>query len=187
VGRLKTIYDSLAPNHLDSGDRNTVHSYIPLYESLFAPLRGEPMQLLELGVFVGHGVMMWHEYFERGIIYGVDIVDRFAFDKPEDGRLRLSLNTDMTREDEMAGVCDNGPFDIVIEDGSHKLRDQVKTLEVVWPSVRPGGYYIIEDVAEADALRHILRSHPGFLGLIDFRQVKGRYDDVLAVLYKEKV
>lgn len=184
MGPLAKIYAELAPNHIDAGDRGTLHSYIQLYEVLMAPLRTQPMQILELGVFQGHGVMLWHEYFERGVVHGVDIVDRFAFDK-EMPRVHLHLNTDMTVEKEMIGICNAGPYDFVIEDGSHRLRDQMRTLEIVWPSVRKGGYYIIEDVGEPDALRHMLRNHPGFLNLIDFRLVKGRFDDVLAVLYKE--
>ena len=37
-------------------------------------------------------------------------------------------------------------LDIVIDDGSHRFLDQQATLHVLWPRVRPGGFYIVEDV-----------------------------------------
>lgn len=183
MGPLQQIYNRLKPNHHDTGDRGTLHSYVPFYEVLMAPWRTAPMQLLEVGVFYGHGVVMWAEYFEKGTIYGVDIKDRLAFPKPDN--LRLALDVDATVERDFAPVLDNGPFDFIIDDGSHRLRDQIRTLELAWPTLRAGGYYIIEDVGEPDALRYMLRDHPGFLTLLDFRQVKGRWDDILAILYKE--
>ena len=38
------------------------------------------------------------------------------------------------------------PFDLIIDDGSHRFLDQQATLHVLWPRVRPGGFYIVEDV-----------------------------------------
>ena len=39
-------------------------------------------------------------------------------------------------------------FDVIIDDGLHYDETQVKTMENLWARVRPGGYYIIEDVTE---------------------------------------
>ena len=37
-------------------------------------------------------------------------------------------------------------LDIVIDDGSHKYLDQDETLHTLWPRLREGGFYIVEDV-----------------------------------------
>jgi hypothetical protein len=38
------------------------------------------------------------------------------------------------------------PFDIIIDDGSHINRHQIKTLEILISALRPGGFYVIEDI-----------------------------------------
>jgi hypothetical protein len=39
-------------------------------------------------------------------------------------------------------------MDIVIDDGDHSPAGQERTLLTLWPIVKPGGYYIIEDMLE---------------------------------------
>ncbi|HEY6398131.1 MAG TPA: hypothetical protein VIX82_11820, partial [Solirubrobacteraceae bacterium] len=46
-------------------------------------------------------------------------------------------------------VESHGPFDIVIDDGSHIGREVIASFELLWDSVRPGGFYVIEDLSLA--------------------------------------
>ena len=39
----------------------------------------------------------------------------------------------------------HGPFDVVIDDGSHLSEHQLATLQALWPAVVPGGLYAVED------------------------------------------
>ena len=39
-----------------------------------------------------------------------------------------------------------GPFDIVIDDGSHAPAHQVASLTALWPHVKVGGVYLVEDL-----------------------------------------
>ena len=41
---------------------------------------------------------------------------------------------------------EHGPFDIVIDDGSHRSEHQAATLVALLPHVSPGGFHVIEDV-----------------------------------------
>ena len=41
---------------------------------------------------------------------------------------------------------ENENFDVIIDDGSHKPSDQIKSFEILWPMLSDGGLYIIEDV-----------------------------------------
>jgi len=45
-------------------------------------------------------------------------------------------------------------IDILIDDGSHRLNDQLTTLALLWPSIRKGGWYCIEDIEPKT--RHLL-------------------------------
>ena len=40
----------------------------------------------------------------------------------------------------------NGPFDLIVEDGSHIWSHQIIGLQILLPHLRPGGQYIVEDL-----------------------------------------
>lgn len=153
------------------GDKGTVHSYIPIYEDLLAPYRAD-CSFMEIGLAVGESVAMWDEYFADCCqLAGVDIklqVDPDIFDRwffIEGSILHAQLPDDLR-------------FDVVIDDGSHLLREQVSTWRRLKERMNPGGIYIIEDVYNPT---EAIKSFPGG-ELIDLRHVKGRNDDALIVL-----
>lgn len=183
--RLIELYEEIRPPHHGAGDRGSVHSYVQVYEALFAPLRFKGLNIVEIGVWQGHGVITWLDYFPNAAVYAFDIKDNWKFPRPMD-RAHLFLDHDATDKQTVDdALSDTGGVDIVIDDGSHSLHDQVASLDVFWPHLRPGGWYIIEDVANADALRYLVRHRPGYLCELDLRGLKGRWDDVMFLFYKE--
>jgi len=40
----------------------------------------------------------------------------------------------------------HGPFDVIIDDGGHKPGQHLASLQALWPHVKPGGWYVIEDL-----------------------------------------
>jgi hypothetical protein len=38
----------------------------------------------------------------------------------------------------------HGPFDFVIDDGGHTMKQQITSLATLWPYVKPGGIYVVE-------------------------------------------
>lgn len=63
-----------------------------------------------------------------------------------DPRVHLTLGVDASQSDQLARVDLPPLVDLVIDDGSHAVRDQVATLAALWSYVRPGGIYIVEDL-----------------------------------------
>ena len=55
-------------------DKNTTHSYIPLYEKLLSNKRLTAKNVLEIGVNEGGSIKLWHDYFTNATIYGLDII-----------------------------------------------------------------------------------------------------------------
>lgn len=140
--------------------------YTTFYEPYFDPVRDEPVRLLELGVadprFRGASLKMWEEYFSRAEIVGVDINPEA--EKLATKRVRIAI-ADQGNGFTMAELaCRYGPFDIVIDDGSHRLQDVVTSFMALWPWVRGGGVYFIEDMAPwVDAGLHgLLACAPGW-------------------------
>jgi hypothetical protein len=129
------------------------HFYTPLYHELFRHLRDQPIRLLEIGVggndiktFGGASLAMWVDYFANGQITGIDIMEKRL---PLDPRVKVFRGSqdDTTF---LKQVCDErGPFDIVIDDGSHVPEQVVASFHALFPALKDGGIYVIEDVQAA--------------------------------------
>ena len=170
---LRQIYDKTATVHAGFGDKGTLHSYIDsYYEGAFAPFRETAKRILEVGINRGHSLGMWKEYFHNAEeIIGVDIADYGI----RDPGYRL-IYGDATLAETFNGVSD---LDIAIDDGSHLLEHQLKTFEVLFPKLKSGGIYVIEDVQDIDSMINDLRALHTSFELIDMRSVKNRYDDII--------
>jgi hypothetical protein len=87
---------------------------------------------------------MWEEYFPKARIIGADIAP--ACKRFERGRITIEL-LDQSNIEELTRVAvAHGPFDIVIEDGSHFWEHQITTLRTLFPFVRNDGFYVVEDL-----------------------------------------
>lgn len=130
-------------------DKYGVHHYTPVYEEIVRPLRRRPVSLLELGVggyargLGGESLLLWQAYFRRGRIYGVDIEDKTAL---SGGRVKVFQCSQTDRERLKALAGEIGPFDFVIDDGSHVSAHQIESFRILWPFVKDGGWYVVEDV-----------------------------------------
>jgi hypothetical protein len=89
----------------------------------------------------------WREYFENAIIVGLDIQPDTQFTDEERIITRLC---DSTNESQVREVMreENFPkeFDVIIDDASHNVTNQVATLRNFFPYVREDGIYVLEDV-----------------------------------------
>ncbi len=120
------------------------HNYLEFYEGFFAPLRNEALTILEIGVLNGASLKTWEEYFPNAKVIGADIMP--ATKKFEQGRVVIEL-LDQSNIEELTRVAvKHGPFDIIIEDGSHMWEHQITTLRTLFPFVKDGGIYVVEDL-----------------------------------------
>jgi len=128
-----------------------LHWFTPHYEHHFAEFCDLPVRLLEIGIGEFHlmpgagggSLKMWKRYFRRGFVHGIDIYDKSYLDQP---RL-LTSRGDQNDPDFLRSVAlEHGPFDIVIDDGSH-INDHIhNSFRTLFPHLRPGGLYVIEDL-----------------------------------------
>jgi demethylmacrocin O-methyltransferase len=146
AGWLGADLDLLAA--LYGTDKCGEHYYTPVYQELVRPWRGKPVRLLEIGVggyagfLGGESLRMWESYFRRGRIYGIDVYDKTAL---SGGRVKVlqCAQVDAPKLDALAR--ESGPFDFIIDDGSHLNAHQIETFGILWPHVKDGGAYIVED------------------------------------------
>lgn len=134
------------------------HDYCRIYDVLFTPLRDEPITLLELGWGGyndphggGQSAAMWRQYFSKADINIIDIEPKIC--AVSGVRLFCGSQDDKDFLAEVHG--ETGDYDIVIDDASHEPYRTMKSFALLWPRLRSGGYYVVEDliVQEAAAQR----------------------------------
>ena len=120
-------------------------SYLHIYERYLAPVRDAPsLQLLEIGVRGGHSLRMWKEYFPRAQIYGVDINPDCQRHADERIGIVVASQNDATPLESLAERT--GGFDVIVDDASHINHLTRASFEILFPRLKPGGFYIIEDL-----------------------------------------
>lgn len=129
-------------------DKYGEHDYTPVYQELMRAWRAKPVRLLEIGVggyagaLGGESLNMWASYFRRGRIYGIDLYDKTAL---SGGRVQVFQCSQVDAPKLAALAQELGPFDFIIDDGSHLNAHQIETFRILWPHLRDGGTYIVED------------------------------------------
>ena len=127
------------------------HKYVDQYAMLFDERRMRVHNVTEVGVSGGQSLQVWAEYFPNAKLWGVDPAPLpSAVEIAEDWKPRITLgiadSMNVTAvELALPGMAEDSQ-DLVIDDGVHSPEANQATLAVFWRFVRPGGYYIIEDM-----------------------------------------
>jgi hypothetical protein len=122
----------------------TGHCYTMFYEDL---LRARKIKnLLEIGICTGASLRMWEEYLPEARIFGIDIAPGTMFSTE---RIKTFF-CDAGNPSEIGMLMEaiNVPLDLVIDDGSHLVTDQIVAAEALIPFLADDGCYVIEDVQE---------------------------------------
>lgn len=172
-------------------DRDTVHSYIEVYEKTLAPYRHTAKNILEIGLMSGESLRMWEEYFD-GNVYGMDCsetpIDGLADLRPmiAEGTHNIVIG-DATSKEDIGKYFKDIKFDVVIDDGNHVVEDQLKTFGLLCGKMNEGAIYIIEDIQDIDSTANAFKNFSRVLDceIIDRRHIKSRYDDVL-IIFRDK-
>lgn len=129
----------------NASDKYWVHGYDRYYDQHFAAIRKRAKRLCEVGLLNGASLALWRDYFPRAELVGFDLTDKWRRFAGELKNCRV-IQGDETAEADVEHLIEAGPFDAVIDDGSHDPSHQRQLFEWLWPSVRQYGYYVIEDI-----------------------------------------
>lgn len=118
--------------------------YFDVYQTFFGKYVGKEVKILEIGVYKGGSVQMWKEYFgKNATVVGVDIDERCKAFEEENVHICIGSQAD---KDFLTNVSEQwGPFDIILDDGSHIMEHQIVTFETLFPLLKEGGVFICED------------------------------------------
>jgi len=119
------------------------HGYHRIYPWFLAHFRDKKVDLLEIGIDETDSLHLWKGYFEDVSIHGIDINEKqFADPSVKLYKVDQSKAAELEKFVQSVGT----EFDIIVDDGSHIPAHQILTLKHLWPLLKPGGVYIVEDI-----------------------------------------
>lgn len=137
-------------NHKNHGEG---HRYCGFYDYHLSSLRFDKLKIFEIGIFDGASLRTWERYFPNSTIYGVDILCEPQSVLINQGRI-ISYKLDAgDREQLEAFILKHGPFDIVIDDGSHFTNHQWLSWELLADNCK---VFIWEDL-HTSRIQHYMR------------------------------
>jgi hypothetical protein len=125
--------------------------------------------------------MLWKDFFINSTIIGLDINLSSLIFRPDGFQV---YEVDATNKLALDNILKDEKFDFIIDDGSHLLEHQIASFNILFPRLKDGGVYFIEDIVNVDQNKSLIFNLNPNLKIHDLRNVKGRSDDVLAVINK---
>ena len=135
------------------------HGYSDFYEKHFSKIRDKKLNILEIGSYSGASAAAFVKYFKDINIYCLDInLTKFIYKSKRIHPFGLDIsNKEMLKKffDKINFFKKIKSFDIIIDDGSHILSDQLKAINYFFKYLRSGGYYVIEDYKFPEYIAHL--------------------------------
>lgn len=122
------------------------HNYGKYYERYMLPFKTRPIRYLEIGVFRGASLRAMRDYFVNAtVVVGIDNnPDARLYQDPS-----KSMFVEIGSQSDAAFLArvneQYGPFDIILDDGSHQLADMRASFGILFPLLSNGGLYVVED------------------------------------------
>ncbi len=142
LNKLATIFGT---------DKWGAHFYTQHYDNHFRPYKNKKINLLEIGVGGykspvkgGESLKMWKRYFHNGKIFSLDIFDKSLL---QENRIRIFKGSQVDKEFLLNTVVkEMGEIDLIVDDGSHINEHVIETFKILFPILKVGGIYVVEDV-----------------------------------------
>ncbi len=124
------------------------HHYFDIYTRHFEPYRSTPIKMLEIGVFRGGSLRMWKKFFHPdSVIVGIDIDKNCQQHEIADEQVYVRIGSQADPDFLAAVNQEFGPFDIILDDGSHKTYHQLISFTSLFrAALKDGGCYMVEDM-----------------------------------------
>ena len=121
------------------------HHYFEIYDRHFSRFRNKEINILEIGVLHGGSLQMWKEYFgPKAKIYGIDINPECK--KYEEENIKIFIGSQSDRSF-LNDLKDQIPtLDILIDDGGHRVEQQIISFEELFGHMTTEGVYLCEDL-----------------------------------------
>jgi len=129
-----------------TGDRKLfkMEHYLEIYDELLGSWQGRDVSFLEIGIYKGGSMPMWRDFFGPAA--------RLTFLDIDPACVALQLPGTRVEIGDQADPAflarigaEHGPFDLVVDDGGHRMQQQITSFRQLWPRLADRGLYIVED------------------------------------------
>jgi hypothetical protein len=139
------------------------HNYTTIYSVIFGKLRNQPLRIFELGLGTdnpklvssmgangrpGASLRGWRELFPRALVYGADIDRDILFQEERINTFYCDQLDHVAIHDLWSQPLLRDGMDIIIDDGLHTLEGNLSFLNGSLERLRPGGFYVVEDILQ---------------------------------------
>lgn len=171
-------------------DKNTIHTYLGLYNHLLQPKKHNARHVLEIGIGCwkeknGGSIDMWAKFFTNATIHAIEILDK---DRVKDSlinnpKVKLYTSTDAYDPNFVQDAFKNIKFDMLLDDGPHTLESMISFIQLYSDKIADQGILMIEDVQSIEwihKLKSVVPKHLlDYVRVYDLRMIKNRYDDIV--------
>jgi hypothetical protein len=178
-------------------DKNTSHSYLPLYQQLLISKKETAKNVLEVGIYhTGGSIKLWNDFFTNANVYGIDMLDIndiWNDDIKNNEKIILYTSSDGYNNDFFTTnfLHKNIKCDFMLDDGPHTLESMKTFIKLYSQIMTDDGILIIEDVQSwewIDTLRNEVPEHlKQFIKVYDLRSNKNRPDDIVFTIDKSNI
>lgn len=121
------------------------HNYTRIYSDYFDTIKDHTIKFLEIGIFYGSSVRMWESYFPNAELHFID--NNLAQIKYKSTRSHYHF-LDQSNPHALNQFVEatGGEFDIIVDDGGHLMNQQITSFLILFPALKSGGVYVIEDL-----------------------------------------
>jgi hypothetical protein len=173
-------------------DKNTAHSYLPLYQKLLISKKETAKNVLEIGIYNGGSIKLWKDFFTNANVYGLDIIHmNHIWDGIKNNkRIILYTSTDAYNDNFFIDnfLNKNIKFDFMLDDGPHTLESMKQFIKLYSQIMTDDGILIIEDIQSMDWINILKNEVPEnlkkFVNVYDLRKNKKRHDDIVFTIDK---
>jgi trans-aconitate methyltransferase len=123
-------------------DKGTPHGFAPFYDKYLAKTVKGTKKVVEIGVDSAKSLKMWKEYFPNAEIIGIDIENKVQYNEE---RIKTVV-LDQGNGNQLDSFVDGDDADLIVDDGSHIMEHQQVSLGHLFPKLKSGGIYILEDL-----------------------------------------
>lgn len=147
---LRNFFDTQHHRLIDKWDHyfDIYHKYFKKFRNSSSSSSPSHVHMLEIGVFQGGSIEMWRDYFgpDRCTIYGIDINPNCKNIENSYSNVKIFIGDQANKEFLKSVITQIPQLDIVLDDGGHKMVQQIVTFEALYPHIKYGGVYMCEDL-----------------------------------------
>lgn len=134
------------------------HGFGEFYEKYLEKVKNKKINLLEIGIWEGSSIAAFNKFMPDANIFGID--RNFKLKYKSKKIFFFNCNTEKYNDlNNFKKKISKSKFNIIIDDGSHLLKDIISNLKFFYNLLEVDGYYIIEDFNHPEYYKYLNNSN----------------------------